>query len=267
MLGDAEPAVDCQNGPTGPALGKGSPRGWSTGVRRRACERAGTARAPAELVAFGDLQLPGDRRLRPDLRQRQHHGRARLRAARIPRGRRVLAAVRSTRTSSPPSRPRPSTCSARAGTRSSTAFARRTAAGAGCATSSGWFATRPASPRRWSAPGATSPSARRPSRRRRGARERIERLLATSPAVIYSFKASDDYAPTFISRNVKDLLGYEREDYLASPDFWQSRIHPDDQERVLGEFERLWEDGPSQQRVPVPQGRRQSGAGSATSCT
>ena len=75
------------------------------------------------------------------------------------------------------------------------------------------------------------------------ARERIERLLATSPAVIYSFKAKDDFAPTFISRNVKDLLGYEREEYLASPDFWQSRIHPDDQSRVLAEFERLWQDG------------------------
>ena len=39
------------------------------------------------------------------------------------------------------------------------------------------------------------------------ARERIEHLLASSPAVIYSFKATGDYAPTFISQNVKDLLG------------------------------------------------------------
>ena len=87
------------------------------------------------------------------------------------------------------------------------------------------------------------------------ARERIDRLLATSPAVIYSFKARDDFAPTFISRNVKDLLGYDREEYLASPDFWQSRIHPDDHERVLAEFERLAGRAP-QQRVPLPQGRR-----------
>src|SRR5262249_28652400 len=51
------------------------------------------------------------------------------------------------------------------------------------------------------------------------ARDRAEHLLARSPAVIYAFKASGDYAPTFISRNVKDLLGYDREEYLESPDF------------------------------------------------
>jgi adenylate cyclase len=66
-------------------------------------------------------------------------------------------------------------------------------------------------------------------------RERLEKLLAHSPAVIYSFKASGDYAPTFISRNVKDLLGYDPEEYLDSPDFWRSRVHPNDSARILGE--------------------------------
>jgi adenylate cyclase len=75
------------------------------------------------------------------------------------------------------------------------------------------------------------------------ARDRVEHLLASSPAVIYSFEASGDYAPTFISENVKSLLGYNREDYLASPDFWQSRIHPEDCERILGDFGRLLEEG------------------------
>ncbi|WP_052763694.1 PAS domain-containing protein [Microvirga massiliensis] len=75
------------------------------------------------------------------------------------------------------------------------------------------------------------------------AQDRIERLLATSPAVIYSFKAGGDYAPTFISQNVKDLLGYEREEYLESPDFWESRIHPEDAPRILADYGRLFEDG------------------------
>src|SRR4029453_11970418 len=59
-----------------------------------------------------------------------------------------------------------------------------------------------------------------------GAPDAVERLVARSPAVIYSFKATGDYAPTFISPNVKDLLGYEPQEYLVSPDFWQSRVHP-----------------------------------------
>jgi adenylate cyclase len=75
------------------------------------------------------------------------------------------------------------------------------------------------------------------------ARERIEQLLASSPAVIYSFKATDDYAPTFISQNVKDLLGYGREEYLDSPDFWRMRIHPEDSSRILKDYSRLFEDG------------------------
>ena len=75
------------------------------------------------------------------------------------------------------------------------------------------------------------------------AHERIEHLLASSPAVIYSFKATGDYAPTFISRNVKELLDYSREEYLDSPDFWRSRVHPKDSERILGEFSRLFAEG------------------------
>jgi adenylate cyclase len=74
------------------------------------------------------------------------------------------------------------------------------------------------------------------------ARARMEHLLASSPAVIYSFKATGDYGPTFISQNVKDLLGYDREEYLNSPDFWQSRLHPVDSPRILRAYERLFEE-------------------------
>ena len=74
-------------------------------------------------------------------------------------------------------------------------------------------------------------------------RQRLEHLVARSPAVIYSFKATGDYAPTFISKNLKDLLGYEPEEYLVSPDFWQSRVHPKDIDRVLSAMGRLFEEG------------------------
>jgi adenylate cyclase len=74
-------------------------------------------------------------------------------------------------------------------------------------------------------------------------RQRLEHLVARSPAVIYSFKATGDYAPTFISKNVKDLLGYETQEYLASPDFWQTRVHPKDLDRILSSMGRLFEEG------------------------
>jgi adenylate cyclase len=72
---------------------------------------------------------------------------------------------------------------------------------------------------------------------------RVEHLLARSPAVIYAFKASGDYGPTFISQNIKELLGYEREEYLASPDFWRSRVHPGDLARIEKGYARLFEEG------------------------
>ncbi len=75
------------------------------------------------------------------------------------------------------------------------------------------------------------------------ARDRVEHLLASSPAVIYSFKATGDYAPTFISQNVKDLLGYDPEEYLDSPNFWRSRVHPKDSPRILGDYSRLFAEG------------------------
>ena len=60
------------------------------------------------------------------------------------------------------------------------------------------------------------------------ARDRVEHLLAQSPAVIYSYKATGDYAPTFISQTSRTCLGYDREEYLESADFWRSRVHPED---------------------------------------
>ncbi|MGI8852485.1 MAG: PAS domain-containing protein [Methyloceanibacter sp.] len=57
--------------------------------------------------------------------------------------------------------------------------------------------------------------------------EQLSQLLDASPAVIYSFKARDDYAPIFVSENIKRLLGYRPDEYLKDADFWRSRVHPD----------------------------------------
>src|SRR6266699_3047440 len=64
------------------------------------------------------------------------------------------------------------------------------------------------------------------------AQERLARLLSASPAVIYSFKASGDFAPTFISDNIIDVFGYAPAEYLRDPSFWGDRVHPDDLARV-----------------------------------
>ena len=49
------------------------------------------------------------------------------------------------------------------------------------------------------------------------AQERLARLLSSSPAVIYSFKATDDFAPTFVSDNINRVFGYAPPEYSGGP--------------------------------------------------
>ncbi|MDP4025292.1 response regulator [Methylobacterium sp. NEAU 140] len=77
----------------------------------------------------------------------------------------------------------------------------------------------------------------------RAAEGRLSYLLTASPSMICSFEVGGDHAPTFISDNVRDLLGYEPADYLSGPDFWLDRVHPDDRDGVFAEFPRLLETG------------------------
>ncbi len=67
----------------------------------------------------------------------------------------------------------------------------------------------------------------------RQSHERMDFLLRATPAVIFSARAYGDYGPTFISENLRAVLGYEPEEFLSDPAFWTSLIHPDERERVL----------------------------------
>src|SRR5262249_58370528 len=42
------------------------------------------------------------------------------------------------------------------------------------------------------------------------ARSQVEQLLASSPAVVYSFKATGGFRPAYVSQNIKDGLGSEQ---------------------------------------------------------
>jgi PAS domain S-box-containing protein len=60
------------------------------------------------------------------------------------------------------------------------------------------------------------------------ARSRLTLLLGAAPSVIYSFAASGDFAPTFVSTNIAHMLGYSPDQYLQHADFWRSCVHPED---------------------------------------
>lgn len=68
------------------------------------------------------------------------------------------------------------------------------------------------------------------------------RIISLGPAVIYVADEST-YGPVFLSPNTERELGYKPEEIIGDPDFWVSRIHPDDKERVFSELGALYETG------------------------
>ena len=74
-------------------------------------------------------------------------------------------------------------------------------------------------------------------------RQRLQHLLAVSPAIIYSTKASGDFACTFVSENIRTIMGFAPEDMLTDPKCWPDRLHPEDGPRVFKELPPLIERG------------------------
>lgn len=77
----------------------------------------------------------------------------------------------------------------------------------------------------------------------KGMRQRLQYLLAVSPAIIYTTKASGDYACTFISENLRAIMGYTPQEMTTDPKCWPDHLHPDDAPRVIKEVSPLIERG------------------------
>ena len=76
-----------------------------------------------------------------------------------------------------------------------------------------------------------------------GARARLSSLLGAAPVVVYSFRASGDFAPTFVSDSIQSMLGYQPDEYLENADFWRSCVHPGDLAGVEAEQAQLFRTG------------------------
>jgi PAS domain S-box-containing protein len=77
----------------------------------------------------------------------------------------------------------------------------------------------------------------------KAARDRYQYLLTVTPGVIYTTKASGDYACTSVSDNVDAVMGFSPWEMVEEPGFWFSRLHPDDAPRVVDELRSLIESG------------------------
>lgn len=66
-------------------------------------------------------------------------------------------------------------------------------------------------------------------------------MLGSSPTVIYTCEPFGDYAVTFVSENVSEIIGHQPADFLKNPGLWINLIHPDDKEQILNDVAFLFE--------------------------
>jgi PAS domain S-box-containing protein len=61
-------------------------------------------------------------------------------------------------------------------------------------------------------------------------------LIDLMPAITYLMETIQGGRTTFVSPQIKEMLGYSPEEWMATPDLAIQCLHPDDRERVLKEF-------------------------------
>jgi PAS domain S-box-containing protein len=66
---------------------------------------------------------------------------------------------------------------------------------------------------------------------------RLEQVLDSGPAAIYTCDPGRDFAFSYISENIKTVVGWEAREFLANSRFWLQHVHPEDRPRVSKRLE------------------------------
>jgi len=69
-------------------------------------------------------------------------------------------------------------------------------------------------------------------------------VLQALPIALYTASVEDDHRRLhFTNESIERITGFPPEAFLEQPEFWASRINPDDRDRVLSQLKRLGEEG------------------------
>jgi diguanylate cyclase (GGDEF)-like protein/PAS domain S-box-containing protein len=74
---------------------------------------------------------------------------------------------------------------------------------------------------------------------------RFRGMVERVPAIVYIADAGLSGVWHYVSPQVEAVLGYSPEEWMAHPDFWAERIHPDDRQEVLAGESQAVEGSPS----------------------
>ncbi|MDB5033385.1 MAG: rpfC [Chlorobi bacterium] len=87
------------------------------------------------------------------------------------------------------------------------------------------------------------------------AREKLSRMIAKSPAVIYALRVDGEVlAPLWVSENLESIMKYHPSS--MSSDWWASHLHPDDRQSAMASMSDLFVNGQSstEYRFLLPDG-------------
>jgi PAS domain S-box-containing protein len=69
-------------------------------------------------------------------------------------------------------------------------------------------------------------------------------VLQSLPIALYTASLTEDHRKLhFTNESVQKITGFKPDAFLEREDFWLSRVHPDDRERVVAQLSHLHEDG------------------------
>jgi PAS domain S-box-containing protein len=77
-------------------------------------------------------------------------------------------------------------------------------------------------------------------RSHREAESRYQLLVERLPMIVYMNPIEARTSTTYVSPQVQMILGFTPEEWVADPNFWQTRLHPEDRESVMKEIERSY---------------------------
>lgn len=73
----------------------------------------------------------------------------------------------------------------------------------------------------------------------------FEQLAELIPAIVYVARSDKTASTLFVNSHIQDILGISAKEWMANPDLWHQRVHPDDLASVMRAATALRVDGPS----------------------
>jgi len=73
--------------------------------------------------------------------------------------------------------------------------------------------------------------------------KQLQHFFTSSPVIAYTSKTLDLYHITFISDNVRSILGYEPNGFISDPLFWTDHIHQEDRSSFCDSLKSLMKNG------------------------